>query len=846
MAILRGNSSCLRALAFSFFAFFILLSSVQAVTTSHWVQHTEKDWKAGKFKDVVVTNLGDVKLSRQVQTLLEEDSRISSVYCMTQTPSGTIYAGTGPQGVLLSIKDNKITTAATLQNDESIFSLAVSVKGHLLIGTGGERGRIVEYHRGQLKEIFSQEGVQYIWSMAVTPDGNIYAATGPTGQLIEIRPDGSHSVILESHQNNLLSLVSDGKDMLYAGSDPQGRIYRINRKTHESFVLYEADESEISALSLDTNGNLYAATGEADQAAQNGQPEENAENPGEGRPEASPGGVQIPSTPPSNPAPPSLPQPNPGEPQPIPKSSANLSPSPGTRAHNELSRTGESAGESNSSFIAHRSSLVPTAVALAADKKLDNDSPANPGNQPEPAPTPSPNPPSPTPGPEKPQEPKRTVAAKPKSIEAGPAENIGNTVAAGAKGNAIYRIDPNGFVTEVFRQPVIVLSMIVQGDKLLIGTGDEGTIYQVDPIAGETTALAKVDAKDVMCLFPASDGRTYMGLANVGGIAAMPERLAPAGTYTSAVLDATQISRFGNIQMHGFLPAGTNLTVSTHTGNIDTPDDATWSKWTDPLPASQYFRIQSPTARFLQYRLFFASDKAGAQTPSMRAIDVAYQLPNLAPQIHSVHLAPVGKAADSTADNTPAPTPAFKPGRGTLTIQWEATDPNNDVLLYSVYYRRGWAGPWILLKDKLSDATFDWDTRTVPDGQYTVKVTASDAAANAAGQGKSASRVSDPIYVDNTPPMIGDMIWTKQTGGARLKFRVVDASSEIANVEYSIDSNGDWQMAPSSDSIFDSPAEAIELTLVHLKPGQHQVSIRATDDHGNQSYQSVLITVGAL
>ena len=89
--------------------------------------------------------------------------------------------------------------------------------------------------------------MQYVWALATTPDGNIYAATGPAGQLFEIRPDGSHNVLLESHENNLLSLLSDGKDTLYAGSDPQGRIYRINRKTRESFVLYEADESEISA-----------------------------------------------------------------------------------------------------------------------------------------------------------------------------------------------------------------------------------------------------------------------------------------------------------------------------------------------------------------------------------------------------------------------------------------------------------------------------------------------------------------------------------------------------------------------------------------------------------------------
>ena len=37
-----------------------------------------------------------------------------------------------------------------------------------------------------------------------------------------------------------------------------------------------------------------------------------------------------------------------------------------------------------------------------------------------------------------------------------------------------HRITPDGFVTTVFRQPVLVLSMIQQDGNLLVGTGSEG------------------------------------------------------------------------------------------------------------------------------------------------------------------------------------------------------------------------------------------------------------------------------------------------------------------------------------------------------------------------------------
>src|SRR6185369_11710991 len=105
-------------------------------------------------------------------------------------------------------------------------------------------------------------------------------------------------------------------------------------------------------------------------------------------------------------------------------------------------------------------------------------------------------------------------------------------------------------------------------------------IYQVNPTAEETVVLAKVDPKEVIALLPAKDGRVIMGLANAGDIAAMTPGFAADGTYTSAVLDATQISRFGKMQLHGTLPAGTKLTVSTRSSNVGENSDQGWSEWT--------------------------------------------------------------------------------------------------------------------------------------------------------------------------------------------------------------------------------------------------------------------------
>lgn len=780
-----------------------------AVTTSHWVQKSEADFKPGHMHNTVATNLGEVKLSRSIKTLLEQDPKVTSVYSLAEAPDGTIYAGTGPQGLLLQIKDGKVSTAATIDGGVNIFSLLIDDKGGLLLGTGGDKGRIFRIDRpgDKPRQIFAADGVQYIWAIRQTPDGNLYAATGPTGALYEIKPDGSNSPLYKSEEDNITSLVSDGGDLLYVGTDPDGRVVRINRKTKESFVVYNASESEISALALDKAGNLYAATGESALQPQPSNPEASKEKAG--RPEASTGAKPIPpGTPPSAPKPPELPNPNPGEPAPIPKKTP--------------------AKKISWSAPSGRSSR-PLLLDNSGDDAPDEPGPGGPG-------------------PGQPNAPASTAEAQPENANA-PFPNGANPGPGEAKpeGNAIYKIDKDGFVTEVFRQPVVIFSMLEQNGVLLVGTGGDGDIYQVNPEAEETVVLAKVDPKQVMCLLPGRDGKIYLGMANTGGVAAMTSGYAGDGTYTSTVLDATQVSRFGKMQLHGSLPEGSTLTIATRSGNVKEADVDGWSKWSDETPATEFLAVKAPTARFLQYRLTFTS-KDGTRTPVVDDVDVAYQIPNMAPVVKSIKLTGV---AEANAPGPQAPAmPGMKPGgeqankppggTGVQQVVWEASDPNNDTLTYSLYFRlRG--GPWILLKDKLTDTNYLWDTRSVADGRYEVKVIASDAASNPAATGKTGNRVSDPIMVDNTPPVIGDL--KSQIAGDKVTIdcRIVDQTGTVANCEYSVDSNDDWKAVLPSDNIYDEPSESVEFSIPGLSPGTHQVTLRATDNHGNQGFQSLTV-----
>jgi hypothetical protein len=170
-------------------------------------------------------------------------------------------------------------------------------------------------------------------------------------------------------------------------------------------------------------------------------------------------------------------------------------------------------------------------------------------------------------------------------------------------------------------------------------------------------------------------------------------------------------------------------------------------------------------------------------------------------------------------------------------------DPNNDAIEYTLAFRAGTRGAWITLQDKLKEPQFQWDTRGVSDGKYYLRVTASDEKANPKGEGKTTSRVSDPVLVDNTPPTIGDLKATAEGKIARVQAGIMDRASTVASVEYALDSRTEWQTVPASDKIFDSPEEAVSFSVEGLTPGAHQIALRATDSQGNQAFETVQVTV---
>jgi len=105
--------------------------------------------------------------------------------------------------------------------------------------------------------------------------------------------------------------------------------------------------------------------------------------------------------------------------------------------------------------------------------------------------------------------------------------------------------------------------------------------------------------------------------------------------------------------------------------------------------------------------------------------------------------------------------------------------------------------------------------------------------------------VSDPVPVDNTSPVIGDLKWARKGAAVQVDLTVVDRTSVVAAVDYAVDSSREWQAVLPSDNIFDGPEEKVSFSVPGLNAGTHQLTLRATDAKGNQAFENVFVQTEA-
>ena len=121
--------------------------------------------------------------------------------------------------------------------------------------------------------------------------------------------------------------------------------------------------------------------------------------------------------------------------------------------------------------------------------------------------------------------------------------------------------------------------------------------------------------------------------------------------------------------------------------------------------------------------------------------------------------------------------------KGFIGARWRAADRNGDTMQYKVELKGAAENEWKLLKDKLTVKNISWDASAFSDGEYNLRVTASDQASNPEGQGLSGNLISEPFIVDNTPPSVTALATSVTGSKVKVTFKASDLLSLIDTTE---------------------------------------------------------------
>jgi hypothetical protein len=390
----------------------------------------------------------------------------------------------------------------------------------------------------------------------------------------------------------------------------------------------------------------------------------------------------------------------------------------------------------------------------------------------------------------------------------------------------IYQIDEKGYVTDVFTEKAVLFAIAKQKEKLLVGTGNSGDLFQIEP-ASEEKAVIYHDKQASQITAVSVDGEEiYVGTANPAKFIKLASDFSTEGSYMSGLIDGAQPTKWGKLQIEADIPGRCEVLMSCRSGNVKDVNDPTFSEWTKPVKITGPVQMECPLGRFLQYKLLLKSQD-GRSSPVIREVVVANTIPNLKPVVESVN---VGLIEGSGKE-------------GFFKISYEAKDGNGDKLMYNIDFRKLGRTGWIELEEKNEKDTFEWDSKTVEDGRYEIRVTANDERSNTPATALTGSRVSDPLVVDNTGPVIKTREKTQVGEKTILKLKIKDEFSAIEKVEYTLDSQTDWRSTVPIDLVFDTQEEDVDILIEELEMGEHVIAVKAVDAVGNTTYKSFEISL---
>jgi hypothetical protein len=748
-----------------------------------YAEHTHF-WRQSDYSDFEkgtakgVAIRSDGKLVPAPQFASYSDPNLMYLWALRADSRGRVYAAGGSDAKVLRFDDPAKPTTVFEAPELSAQTIAFDARDNLYVGTSPD-GKVYKVTPDGQKTVFFDPKAKYIWALALDAQGTLFVGTGDKGEIYAVTRDGKGQLFYQSDERHARSLAFDEKGNLLVGTDPDGLILRI----------------EISRATASKDSQAPVKAGAAYVLYETEKKEVT-----------------------------SL----------LTDSSGNL-----------------------------------YAAAIGEKQRPVGPSPVQPLITPQPS------------------------AAAP-ALSAQGAVTLALQAAAAAQpppafslfpsttgGSQVVKISPAGSPETLWtsREDLVFSMGLSPNGKVLLGTGNKGGIIELQG-DGVYSIVAKTASSQVTSLTAGRDGQLLVGTANPGKIFTLGPGQETAGSFESDPFDAKIFSRWGRLTWWGE-NGGTkgNVSFYARSGNTSNPEKE-WSPWSGPYSSASGDAITCPPARFLQWKAVFQiAEKRDAQEVSW--VSIAYQPENVAPVVDDIAIqdpgvrvqgfpaSPGGPATPAAVQlktpqrsgSGPAPFPnigvildtaskslkmdvppqGFE-DKGYQSVLWSAHDDNDDDLTFSVYYRAEGEQTWRLLKDKLAQHFYSWDTTTMPDGAYYLKIVASDLPSNPPSQALSNERTSERFEIQNTPPRIENLRADTAGATAKITFDGVSSGLAITRAQYSVDA-GDWLIVFPANGLSDGPKENYQIELPGLAPGPHAIGVQISDRFDNTTAAQVAFTV---
>jgi len=239
----------------------IILSTItlSAVTTSYFEQDSIRDFEQGELKGISINQKGELFLSPSSKALFSQGDNF--VWDVCQLKDDSLIALTGIDGNVYRIDKagkyslirslGKVSARRIINGGNGLLYIAVSPNPRIL-SFNPKNNKFQEVVK------FSEN---YLWDMAIAPNGKIYAALGDPAVIYEIDTKlNSKKVIYKNKkEGHFLSIAINKAGSLYFGSEGNGILFK-KLQSGKVKPIYNSYEGEISAIHITDKGIVYFST----------------------------------------------------------------------------------------------------------------------------------------------------------------------------------------------------------------------------------------------------------------------------------------------------------------------------------------------------------------------------------------------------------------------------------------------------------------------------------------------------------------------------------------------------------------------------------------------------------